>query len=124
MDSGMFQPIQMAAAKALTLDEDWHTQLNKVYTVRRQKVYELLDTLNCYYDKEQVGLFVWARIPGNFENGYQLSDKVLDNARVFITPGGIFGNNGDKFIRISLCTAEEKIIEALERIKKTKEQNL
>jgi aspartate/methionine/tyrosine aminotransferase len=124
MDSGMFQPIQMAAAKALTLDEDWHTQLNKVYTVRRQKVYELLDTLNCYYDKEQVGLFVWARIPGNFENGYQLSDQVLDNARVFITPGGIFGNNGDKFIRISLCTAEEKIIEALERIKKTKEQNL
>ena len=124
MDSGMFQPIQMAAVKALALDEDWHAQLNKIYAVRRQKVYELLDTLNCYYDKEQVGLFVWARIPGNFENGYQLSDQVLDNARVFITPGGIFGNNGDKFIRISLCTAEEKITEALERIKKTKEQNL
>jgi aspartate/methionine/tyrosine aminotransferase len=124
MDSGMFQPIQMAAVKALALDEDWHAQLNKIYAVRRQKVYELLDTLNCYYDKEQVGLFVWARIPGNFENGYQLSDQVLDQARVFITPGGIFGNNGDQFIRISLCTREEKINEALERIKKTKEQNL
>ncbi|HJW18703.1 MAG TPA: aminotransferase class I/II-fold pyridoxal phosphate-dependent enzyme, partial [Flavisolibacter sp.] len=91
MDSGMFQPIQMAAAKALTLGEDWHDQLNKVYAVRRERVYELLDTLNCIYDREQVGLFVWARIPADFENGFQLSDQVLNDARVFITPGGIFG---------------------------------
>jgi LL-diaminopimelate aminotransferase len=122
MDSGMFQPLQMAAAKALSLEEDWHTQLNKIYAARREKVYALLDSLNCIYDREQVGLFVWARIPANYENGFQLSDQVLSDARVFITPGGIFGSNGNQFIRISLCTTEEKINEALLRINKSRNQ--
>jgi LL-diaminopimelate aminotransferase len=124
MDSGMFQPLQMAAAKALSLEEDWHTQLNKIYAARREKVYALLDSLNCIYDREQVGLFVWARIPANYVNGFQLSDQVLSDARVFITPGGIFGSNGNQFIRISLCTTEEKINEALLRINKSRNQGI
>jgi LL-diaminopimelate aminotransferase len=124
MDSGMFQPLQMAAAKAISLEEDWHTQLNKIYATRREKVYALLDSLNCIYDREQVGLFVWARIPANYENGFQLSDQVLSDARVFITPGGIFGSNGNQFIRISLCTTEEKINEALLRINKSRNQGI
>jgi LL-diaminopimelate aminotransferase len=124
MDSGMFLPLQVAAAKALTLDEDWHAQLNKVYALRRKKVYALLDALNCYYNKEQVGLFVWARIPGNLESAFQLSDEILDSARVFITPGGIFGSNGNQFIRISLCSTEEKINEALQRVLKKRVQKV
>jgi LL-diaminopimelate aminotransferase len=124
MDSGMFQPLQIAAAKALSLEEDWHTQLNKIYAARREKVYALLDSLNCIYDREQVGLFVWARIPANYVNGFQLSDQVLSDARVFITPGGIFGSNGNQFIRISLCTTEEKINEALLRINKSRNQGI
>ena len=124
MDSGMFLPIQVAAAKALTLGEDWHAQLNKVYALRREKVYALLDALNCYYDKGQVGMFIWARIPANLESSFQLSDEILNSARVFITPGGIFGSNGDKFIRISLCSTEEKIKEALQRVFKTSMQKV
>jgi LL-diaminopimelate aminotransferase len=124
MDSGMFLPLQVAAAKALTLDEDWHAQLNKVYALRRKKVYALLDALNCYYNKEQVGLFVWARIPGNLESAFQLSDETLNSARVFITPGGIFGSNGNQFIRISLCSTEEKINEALQRVLKKRVQKV
>lgn len=116
MDSGMFMPVQMAASKALTLDESWHVQLNKVYSARREKVYELLDALNCRYDKQQVGLFIWAKIPTEFKDGYELSDEVLSKARVFITPGGIFGTNGNEYIRVSLCTTQEKITEALQRI--------
>jgi LL-diaminopimelate aminotransferase len=80
--------------------------------------------LNCIYDREQVGLFVWARIPANYVNGFQLSDQVLSDARVFITPGGIFGSNGNQFIRISLCTTEEKINEALLRINKSRNQGI
>ncbi len=116
MDSGMFMPVQMAASKALTLDESWHVQLNKVYSARREKVYGLLDALNCRYDKQQVGLFIWAKIPTEFKDGYELSDEVLSKARVFITPGGIFGTNGNEYIRVSLCTTQEKITEALQRI--------
>lgn len=116
MDSGMFMPVQMAASKALTLDESWHVQLNKVYSARREKVYELLDALNCRFDKQQVGLFIWAKIPTEFKDGYELSDEVLSKARVFITPGGIFGTNGNEYIRVSLCTTQEKITEALQRI--------
>jgi len=116
MDSGMFLPLQLAAAKALTLDETWHNSLNEIYTKRREKVFQLLDELDCEYSKEQVGLFVWAKIPAQYANGYELSDEVLQKAKVFITPGGIFGNAGDKYIRVSLCSTEEKYEEALNRI--------
>ena len=118
MDSGMFLPLQLAAAKALTLGEEWHDELNNIYKKRREKVFQLLDELNCVYSKEQVGLFVWAKIPATYANGYELSDAVLQKTKVFITPGGIFGSAGDKYIRVSLCSTEEKYAEALKRIKK------
>jgi aspartate/methionine/tyrosine aminotransferase len=119
MDSGMFLPLQLAAAKALELDEDWHNQVNNIYRARREKVFTLLELLNCSFDKNQAGLFVWASIPSENKDGYELSDYVLQQSNVFITPGGIFGNAGDKYIRVSLCTAEEKIEEAILRVAKS-----
>jgi len=116
MDSGMFLPLQLAAAKALTLGEEWHNAVNKIYKARREKVFELLDLLKCSYSKEQAGLFVWAAIPAEYADGYALSDAVLYNANVFITPGGIFGDAGDKYVRVSLCCTEENIMEAIKRI--------
>lgn len=123
MDSGMFLPAQLAAAKALQLSDDWHTALNQIYTNRRNKVFELLSLLNCIYSTHQVGLFVWAAIPTGYTNGYQLSDEVLYNCNVFITPGGIFGNAGDNYVRVSLCNTVEKIEEAIQRIKNNKNDN-
>ena len=120
MDSGMFLPIQLAAAKALELDESWHQQLNEVYKNRREKVFELLHLLNCRFDTSQAGMFVWAGVPDSCKDGFALSDEVLYQSNVFITPGGIFGSNGDKYVRVSLCATEEKIIESINRIKQTK----
>jgi LL-diaminopimelate aminotransferase len=117
MDSGMFLPLQMAAVKALALEKDWYDGLNSIYTARRVKVYALLDLLQCTYDIHQVGMFVWAKIPQQYEDGYQLSDKILSKSAVFITPGGIFGSAGNSYIRVSLCTTEEKLQEAIDRIK-------
>lgn len=117
MDSGMFLPLQMAAVKALALDKDWYDDLNNIYKARRVKVYALLDLLNCIYDIHHVGMFVWAKIPQQYEDGYQLSDKILSESAVFITPGGIFGSAGNSYIRVSLCTPEEKLQEAIDRIK-------
>jgi len=117
MDSGMFLPIQLAAAKALTLDETWYQELNTIYTARRNKVFELLDLLQCSYSKEQTGMFVWAAIPATYKDGYALSDHILYNANTFITPGGIFGSAGNNYIRISLCGSVEKFEEAILRIK-------
>ncbi len=116
MDSGMFLPVQLAAAKALELEQDWHDKLNEVYAQRREKVFELLRLLECEFDKDQAGLFVWASAPAWFKDGYELSDSVLQKSNVFITPGGIFGNGGSKYIRVSLCATEEKISEAINRI--------
>ena len=118
MDSGMFLPLQMASAMALTLDENWHNGLNAIYAKRRQKVFQLLEELDCVYSREQVGLFVWAKIPGAYADGFALSDAILQKARVFITPGGIFGNEGNNYVRVSLCSTEEKYSEALSRISK------
>jgi len=118
MDSGMFLPVQLAAAKALGLDKEWHDELNSIYKKRRQKVFELLDLLECTYSTEQAGMFVWAKIADDYQNGFELSDKVLSDCRVFITPGGIFGSAGEKYIRVSLCSTEEKFEEAINRIKK------
>ena len=116
MDSGMFLPVQLAAAKALSLGKDWHDEVNSIYKKRREGVFKLLDTLNCKYDTAQSGMFVWAAIPSKFKDGYALSDEVLYNSNVFITPGGIFGSEGNKFVRVSLCTPIEKIEEAFGRI--------
>jgi len=117
MDSGMFLPVQLAAAKALTLGKEWHDEVNRVYNERRLKVFELLENLNCRFSQEQAGLFVWARIPGKYKDGYEMSDDILYNSNVFITPGGIFGDSGDKYVRVSLCTPVEKFEEATNRIR-------
>jgi aspartate/methionine/tyrosine aminotransferase len=118
MDSGMFLPMQLAAARALQLDESWYRELNKIYVARRSKVYELLDQLGCTYEKDQSGMFVWAKVPDGGYDGFSLSDEVLYQAKVFVTPGGIFGSNGRNYIRISLCRNEQVFDEAISRIKK------
>jgi aspartate/methionine/tyrosine aminotransferase len=119
MDSGMFLPLQLAAAKALSLNKSWYDSVNKIYSERRNKVFELLDVLQCSYSKRQVGLFVWAKIPSSCKDGYELSDEVLQHARVFITPGGIFGEAGNEYIRISLCGTIERFEESINRIKES-----
>jgi LL-diaminopimelate aminotransferase len=117
MDSGMFLPLQLAAVKALELGQDWFDELNITYSKRREKVFELLHILQCGFYESQAGMFVWASVPSSFEDGYELSKKVLHESNVFITPGGIFGSAGNKYIRVSLCTTEKKIEEAIRRIK-------
>ena len=118
MDSGMFLPLQLAAATALGLDKSWYDSVNAIYRQRREKVFKLLDTLKCIYSKNQAGMFIWAKIPAGYKDGYALSDEVLYNSNVFITPGGIFGSAGDGFIRVSLCGSIEKFEEAIERVMK------
>ena len=120
MDSGMFLPLQMAAAKALSLDASWYEEVNKHYRQRRTKAYELLDLVGCAYSKNQAGMFVWAQIPEGYTDGFMLSDEILNTARVFITPGGIYGSAGNGFIRISLCSPIEKLDAAITRIKETR----
>ena len=119
MDSGMFLPVQLAAATALQLGKDWYNELNATYAKRRELVYHLLDQLGCTYDKSQAGLFIWAKVPMTYKDGYALSDHVLYNNNVFITPGGIFGSNGNNYIRVSLCAPEPVIEKALARLKTT-----
>lgn len=121
MDSGMFLPIQLAAAKALSLGGEWYSGVNAVYRERRAKVYELLNILGCSYSKDQAGMFLWARVPSGYQDGYALSDDILYNSNVFITPGGIFGSAGEQYIRVSLCGSVERFEEAIQRIKKIKE---
>ncbi|PJE47208.1 MAG: aminotransferase [Sediminibacterium sp.] len=116
MDSGMFLPVQHAAVAALGLGNDWYDSVNEIYAKRREKVFELLDTIQCKYSTNQVGMFVWAKIPEGVKDGYELSDQVLYNSNVFITPGGIFGSAGNQFIRVSLCGSVTKFEEAIQRI--------
>jgi aspartate/methionine/tyrosine aminotransferase len=117
MDSGMFLPLQLAAVKGLALDENWHDALNDLYRQRRDKVYQILDLLHCHYSKQQAGLFVWAKVPQTAQNGFELSDQLLQEASVFITPGGIFGSAGDSFVRASLCSPVDQLELAIQRIK-------
>ena len=116
MDSGMFLPVQLAAATALGLGQEWYDSVNDVYRLRRTEAFALLDILECGYDTTQAGMFVWARIPDRYADCHALSDGILHGANVFITPGGIFGSAGDRFVRVSLCSREERIREARERI--------
>lgn len=118
MDSGMFFPVQAASAEALALGNEWFDELNATYYAREAEGYALLDALGCEYRKNQAGLFVWAKIPASFEGDcFAFSDKVLDECDVFITPGGIFGSEGERYIRISLCMPKERLAEAAERVK-------
>ncbi len=118
IDSGTFRPLQLAAAAAFDNSEVWHEEYNYVlYSRRRRLAGEIMTALGCTYDEKSVGMFLWGRIPDNSETAEQLTEKVLHEAHVFITPGFIFGSNGERYIRISLCAKEEKLAEALERIK-------
>ena len=117
MDSGMFLGIQQAAVVALALGPEWFAQLNATYRARREVVRELLATLGCVAAPGQTGLFVWAKVPAAYADGYALSDAVLAEARVFLTPGGIFGSNGNGYVRASLCQPEAVLREALQRVK-------
>lgn len=117
MDSGMFLPVQLAAAKALSLGKDWYDGVNAVYRARRVRVFELLDLVGGAFSREQAGLFVWAKVPATYKDGYALSDRLLYEAGVFITPGGIFGPAGEGYVRVSLCSTEEKLQESIQRIR-------
>ncbi len=123
MDSGMFLPAQLAAAEALKLGKEWHDELNTIYNERREKVFELLQLAGCKFSTAQAGMFVWAKIPAGYKDGYAVSDEILYNANVFITPGGIFGDAGDKYIRVSLCAPVQRFEEAIERIRNQKTNN-
>lgn len=118
IDSGTFRALQLAAAQAYANTEQWHTEANiATYARRRAMAQEIMDTLHCSYDPNQVGMFLWGRIPDSYADVEELTERVLHEARVFITPGFIFGSNGKRFIRISLCAKEEKFREAVKRIK-------
>ena len=119
IDSGTFRALQLAAAEALTTnDETWHRKANiETYRQRRVVAEEIMTALGCQYDADQVGMFLWGRIPDHYANAEQLTERILHEARVFITPGFIFGSRGERYIRISLCAKQEKMQEALERIK-------
>lgn len=118
IDSGTFRGIQLAAAEAYKNSAEWHRQANiETYRQRRILAEMIMQELGCQFDKSQVGMFLWGKIPDKYSNAEELTEKVLNEARVFITPGFIFGSNGKRYIRISLCAKDEKIKEALERIK-------
>ena len=117
IDSGTFRPLQLAAARAYDNSDEWHLNANvKTYASRRKIAEEIMTTLGCTFDPLQQGMFLWGRIPEKYGNVEDLTEKVLHEARVFITPGFIFGSNGERYVRISLCAKDEKMQEALKRI--------
>lgn len=117
VDSGMYLPVQEAAVVALHSSDEWHEARNAVYAQRRVLAWEIMEALGCSFDKNQVGMFIWAKIPDLYFDVEVLTEKVLHEANVFLTPGFIFGSNGKRFIRISLCSPEPSLKEALQRIK-------
>lgn len=120
MDSGMFLPAQLAAAVALRADQAWYDSLNREYAARQVLATNLLDLLGCTYRSDQAGMFIWAHVPAQESSGYSLSDRILEDARVFITPGGIFGDAGRSYIRVSLCADQATFHEAIQRIQEIK----
>ena len=118
IDSGTFRGIQLAAAEAYRNDPEWHREANiNTYRRRRAVAEKIMTTLGCSYDLNQVGMFLWGKIPAHYSNAEELTERVLHEARVFITPGFIFGSNGERYIRISLCAKEDKLEAALQRVK-------
>lgn len=115
MDSGMFKPVQQAAIKALELPESWYASLNKTYEKRLSLAYRLLTSLNCHFQKNAAGMFVWAKTPRG-QTGVSLSDEILEKHHIFITPGMIFGSAGMEYIRVSLCSPEQRFEEAINRL--------
>lgn len=117
IDSGQFKPMQLATIAALNNSADWHKGMNEIYAERRMWAEKIMDVLGCRFDNKQVGLFVWGKLPEDAAASKEFVDNILYKARVFITPGAIFGSNGDRFVRISLGSSVEKIQEAYNRIK-------
>lgn len=121
IDSGQFKPMQIAAVAALNNTDEWHTKMNiQLYAERRSLAEEIMHTLGCSFRPEQVGMFLWGKIPDSYKGSEELADKVLYEANVFITPGFIFGDKGARYVRISLCANEDMLRRALERIKTLK----
>ncbi|WP_106827821.1 pyridoxal phosphate-dependent aminotransferase [Parabacteroides pacaensis] len=120
IDSGQFRPMQLAAAEALKAPEEWYRNMNRTYRNRRDLAGQIMHALGCTFDENQVGMFLWGKIPAEVESSETLANKVLYDANVFITPGFIFGSNGNRYIRISLCCKEKTLEEALNRIKQLK----
>lgn len=118
IDSGQFKPMQHAAVEALAAPKAWYDKMNETYHSRRALAGEIMHTLGCTYDENQVGMFLWGRIPDIYSSSEELADKVLYEANVFLTPGFIFGSQGNRFIRISLCCNNQMLQEALTRIQK------
>ncbi|MGM9696709.1 MAG: pyridoxal phosphate-dependent aminotransferase [Alloprevotella sp.] len=117
IDSGTFRPLQLAAATALENSDEWHTAANvDVYARRRHIAEEIMRALGCTFDPSQVGMFLWGRIPDCYDDVEVLTERILHEARVFLTPGFIFGSNGQRYVRISLCASETRMAEALQRI--------
>ena len=116
MDSGQFQPVQLAAVQALHLPAAWYQSLNDMYRERQKVAFRILESLDCVFNPQQQGMFVWAKIPDHYADGYALSDELLYERHVFLTPGGIFGSNGNRFVRISLCSDVATLQTALHQI--------
>lgn len=116
IDSGQFKPMMLAAVKALECDSSWYDGLNAEYRKRRVIAERIMDALGCHYDKEQAGLFVWGKVPDRFADAAELADDVLYRAHVFVVPGFIFGSNGNRYLRLSLCATQDNLREALNRI--------
>ncbi len=116
MDSGMFYGIQKGAIAALQLGKSWFESQNEIYTKRRNLIFKLANKMHCTFDKNSVGLFVWAKLPAEIQSAEAFIDNLLIEKHLFITPGTIFGSNGEGYIRFSLCVTEEKILEAINRI--------
>lgn len=118
IDSGQFKPMQHAAVEALSAPKEWYDNMNRVYRSRRDLAGQIMHTLGCEYDEKQVGMFLWGKIPAGAKGSEAIADKVLYEANVFLTPGFIFGSQGERYIRISLCCKKETLEEALKRVKK------
>jgi len=116
MDSGMNFAIQKAATKALLVDNSWYDELTNIYAERRKIIWEIADLLNVKYNREAVGMFIWAKLPDDKKDDKAFIDEILYNKKIFITPGSIFGSNGKGFIRFSLCAPLEKLIEVKKRL--------
>lgn len=119
VDSGQFKPVMLAAVKALNLKQEWYDELNSVYAKRRTEAEKIMHALGCTFNPNQRGLFLWGKLPEKEKSAEAFCDRILHSARVFITPGFIFGSNGEGYVRISLCATVEKLREALERITST-----
>lgn len=109
VDSGMYRPLMVGAVAALKNSEEWHAEMNRVYARRRELAFSIMDAMGCKYDTNQVGMFVWAKIPDRYADSGELADEVLYGLNVFITPGLIFGDKGNRYVRISLCCTEEML---------------